>query len=157
MNKKPSLLISACLLGERCRYDGMSKPVRVPDVIKERFELIPICPEVMGGLETPRLPAERVGDRVINSAGGDVTENYMRGAAIALDICRRNDCRAAVLKEKSPSCGIGRIYDGSFTRTLKDGNGVSAELMAENGIALFGESDLEDENKLLKLMELYQM
>lgn len=137
------ILVSACLLGTACRYDGQSKPH--PGVLRllERHTLIPVCGEIMGGLPTPRVPSERCGERVLMRDGTDVTENYRRGAAEVLRLARLYGAEAAILKERSPSCGSGRIYDGSFTGTLTDGWGVTAELLRENGIPVYGESELE--------------
>ena len=99
----------------------------------------------MGGLPTPRIPAERMGnDKVMNQAGIDVTENYRRGAEEVLRLGRLFNCNTAILKEKSPSCGNGWIYDGTFSRTLVDGYGVTAELLRNNGFTVLGESDLEE-------------
>ena len=138
------LLVSACLLGEPCRYDGKSKPCEAVLRLRGKYELIPVCPEVLGGLPTPRVPAERQRDgRVKRADGADVSEEYAKGAAEALQIARENHCVVAILKEKSPSCGSGRIYDGSFTRTLTDGDGVCAELLKANGIYVLGESEAE--------------
>ena len=136
------LLISACLLGCPCRYDGASKPCPAVLALAERHELVPVCPEQLGGLPTPRPPAERQGDRVVTQSG-DVTEQYRRGAAEAVGLARLLKCDGAVLKEKSPSCGCGRVYDGTFSGTLTDGDGVTAELLKENGIKVYGESELE--------------
>ena len=138
------LLISACLLGARCRYDGASKAH--PEVLKlaERHTLVPVCPEQLGGLATPRVPAERQGDVVTTREGTDVTEAYRRGAEEALRLCRLLGCEAAVLKEKSPSCGCGQIYDGAFTRTLTEGDGVAAELLKAHGIPVYGESGIKN-------------
>ena len=118
------LLVSACLLGEPCRYDGRSKADARVLALAEKYELIPVCPEQLGGLPTPRVPSERSGERVITADGRDVTENYRHGAEAALALCVKNGCGAAVLKEKSPSCGCGRIYDGTFSRHLTAGDGV---------------------------------
>lgn len=138
------LLVSGCLLGLCCRYDGASKAH--PEVLnlKEKHELVPVCPEQLGGLSTPRPPSERQGDRVVARSGADVTEQYRRGAEEALRLCRLLDCDAAVLKERSPSCGCGMIYDGSFSGTLVPGNGVTAELLKGQGIPVYGESQLEE-------------
>ena len=138
------ILVSACLLGVSCRYDGKSKPHPAVLALQERHQLIPVCGEIFGGLPTPRTPAERVGDRVLTEAGRDVTAEYRRGAEEVLALARRLDCKAALLKERSPSCGTGEIYDGSFTRTLTAGDGVTAELLRASGIAVFGESRLAD-------------
>ena len=140
-----ALLISRCLLGDNCRYDGKSKPL--PDetlqALRARYDLIPVCPEVLGGLPTPRTPSERQGDRVVMKTGADVTEEYRRGAEAALQAARENQVCAAVLKERSPSCGKGKIYDGSFTGTLTEGNGVTAEMLLEKGFTVYGESEIE--------------
>ena len=138
------ILISACLLGIASRYDGKSKLPPENDVIWricERYEPIPFCPEVYGGLPTPRTPSERVLDKVIMKDGRDVTENYARGAEGALMLCKRLGITKALLKERSPSCGKGKIYDGSFSGVLTDGNGVCAELLMSEGIEVFGESE----------------
>jgi uncharacterized protein YbbK (DUF523 family) len=137
------ILISACLLGVRCRYDGASKPHPLMEELAGKHMLIPVCPEQLGGLPTPRPPAERQGDRVTAVTGMDVTEQYRRGAEETLRLCRFFGCEAAVLKEKSPSCGCRSVYDGTFTGALREGKGVTAELLEVNGIPVYGESDLE--------------
>ena len=134
------ILISACLLGCRCRYDGGSKPHPVARELARRHELVPVCPEQLGGLPTPRPPAERIGDRVVTRSGTDVTEQYRRGAEEALLLCELTGCRAAVLKERSPSCGSGEIYDGTFSGTLTEGDGVTAAALKKAGIPVYGES-----------------
>ncbi len=134
------ILISACLLGCRCRYDGASKPQPWLDALAEHHSLVPVCPEQLGGLATPRPPAERRGDRVVTREGGDVTAQYRRGAEEALRLCRQLRCEAALLKERSPSCGSGSVYDGTFTGTLTAGDGVTAELLRAQGIPVYGES-----------------
>lgn len=137
------LLISACLLGCRCRYDGASKEHPLVKRLADRHTLVPVCPEQLGGLSTPRPPAERLGSRVVTRAGGDVTDAYRRGAEEALCLCRLLGCTAAVLKERSPSCGHGEIYDGTFSGVLTDGDGVLAELLSANRIPVYGESQIE--------------
>lgn len=139
-----NLLISACLLGVPCRYDGSSKPHPLAEALAARYHLVPVCPEQLGGLATPRPPAERQGDRVTARTGADVTEAYRRGAESALTLCRLLDCRAAVLKERSPSCGHGEIYDGTFTAALTAGDGVTAELLSAHGIPVYGESRIQE-------------
>ena len=138
------ILISGCLLGVCCRYDGASKPHPLAQELAKKHELIPVCPEQLGGLATPRPPAERQGERIIAKTGLDVTEQYRRGAEETLKLCRLLNCDAAVLKERSPSCGSGEIYDGTFTGTLTNGDGVTAELLRANGILVWGESSIED-------------
>ena len=139
------LLISRCLLGAPCRYDGKSKPLAAETLqaLRARYDLIPVCPEVLGGLPTPRTPSERQGSRVVMKTGADVTAEYRRGAEAALQAARENHVCAAVLKERSPSCGKGEIYDGTFTGTLKEGNGVTAEMLINAGFAVYGESEID--------------
>lgn len=139
-----NVLISACLLGVKCRYDGKEKGFAKLKKLPEGINFIPVCPEQLGGLPTPRPPAERRGEKVINSAGKDVTENFLRGAEEALGIAKLFRCEYAVLKEKSPSCGTGLIYDGSFGKNLIVGMGLTAELLSQNGIDVMGESQFED-------------
>ena len=138
------ILVSACLLGVPCRYDGQSKAYALIDELCRRHEVVPICPEQLGGLPTPRVPAERQGERVITKEGGDVTMQYRRGAAEAVHLARKLGCTVAVLKERSPSCGSGAVYDGTFSGTLTDGDGVTVELLKVNGIPVYGESRLEE-------------
>lgn len=137
------LIISACLLGVPCRYDGKSKPMERLEELRKCVALLPICPECAGGLSTPRVPAEITGDRVVNREGVDVTEAYQKGARRSLELALREECGVALLKEKSPSCGKGRVYDGSFSGCLREGNGVCASLFLQSGIAVFGESELD--------------
>ena len=139
------LLVSRCLLGEPCRYDGRSVPSEgVLRLGEEGHILIPVCPEVEGGLSTPRPPAERQPDgRVVNREGQDVTVQYRAGAEIALARARREGCSAAIMKAKSPSCGNGCIYDGTFSRRLTAGQGVTAALLTEAGIPVFSEEQLD--------------
>lgn len=136
-----NVLISACLLGYCCRYDGSNNgPIEELVPLKERCHLIPICPEQLGGLTTPRLPAERLGDRVINTDGEDITMQYERGAREALRLARLFGCKYAILKSRSPSCGSGHIYDGTFTHTLIERSGTTAELLERNGITVLDET-----------------
>lgn len=142
MEKEP-LLISACLLGRPCRYDGASKPCANVRALEARYRLIPICPEVDGGLPTPRPASELQDDgSVKNRAGRDVTAEYRRGATLALQMAQRNGCRVALLKEKSPSCGAHGVYDGSFSGRLRDGEGLTVRLLRQNGIRVLGESEI---------------
>ena len=137
------ILISACLLGTCCRYDGASKGQPLVKALAEHHTLVPVCPEQLGGLPTPRPPAERQGGAVRTRSGIDVTDQYRRGAEETLRLCRLLGCEAAVLKERSPSCGSGTIYDGSFTGTVIPGDGVAAEKLRAAGVTLYGESELE--------------
>lgn len=140
--KKPVLLVSACLLGENCRWDGGNNRCESVAALTDRYDLLPFCPEQAGGLPTPRPPCERQGDRVIDREGGDRTDAFRKGALAAVEAARRAGAVGAVLKERSPSCGVGPIYDGSFTRTLVEGTGVTAEALREAGLPLWGESEV---------------
>lgn len=135
------LLISACLLGEPCRYDGASKPLqgRQLEALLQNHTLIPVCPEQLGGLPTPRTPSERRGTCVVMRDGTDVTAEYERGAAIVCALARRTGAEAALLKARSPSCGSGAIYDGTFTGTLTPGDGVTAEALKRMGLPVYTE------------------
>jgi len=136
-----NLLISACLLGFECKYSGGSN--RLPDEriarLKEKYRLIPVCPESAGGLPTPRDPSERLGEGVVSSKGRDVTAQFKKGAETALYLARKYNCKKALLKRNSPSCGGEYIYDGSFSGTLIPGEGVTAELLRAEGIEIIGE------------------
>ena len=144
--KDTPILVSACLLGRPCRYDGESRPVagitRLGEIAGVR--VIPICPECDGGLPTPRIPAERVGERVVSRAGTDVTVEYRLGAEKALKTARENGCRFALLKERSPSCGSTHIYDGTFTGKLISGRGVCCETLENAGIRVFSEEKIDE-------------
>ena len=140
------ILVSACLLGICCRYDGRGNPndAVLSLLNRDDITLIPVCPEQLGGLSTPRIPSERRGERVVNRAGEDVTSQFIRGAEEALRIAKLYGCQVAVLKERSPSCGCGRIYDGNFSGKLTDGDGVTAELLRREGIKVYGESQVTE-------------
>lgn len=142
---KEKVLISACLLGVNCKYNGGNNklPDEMIERLAEKLELIPVCPECYGGLTTPRTPAERLGDRVVTKTGADVTEQFEKGAAAALHLARLLGAKSAILKANSPSCGSGTIYDGSFSGVLVPGDGVTAELLKKHGI------NVTDENALL--------
>ncbi|HKL98485.1 MAG TPA: DUF523 domain-containing protein [Mobilitalea sp.] len=139
-----NILVSACLLGVNCRYDGSSTLIKNLDLLMERYHLIPICPEILGGLTIPRQPAEIVAGRVIYRSGEDVTEPFQRGAYEVLKLAKLYACKHAILKERSPSCGHDEIYDGTFSHTIVEGNGVLAELLASEGITVLGESQIEN-------------
>ena len=134
------ILVSACLLGCACRYDGQSKPYPLARELAKRGLAVPVCPEQLGGLPTPRSPSERRGERVVMNDGRDVTAEYRRGAEEALRLAELFDCGTAILKEKSPSCGSGLIHDGSFAGGLAPGDGVTTEVLKAHGIRVLGES-----------------
>ena len=139
-----NVLISACLCGEKCRYDGKDNLISNLDEIKKICNLIPVCPEVSGGLSTPRNPSEIVGGKVIMNNGADVTKEYKKGAETALKVALENGCKAALMKAKSPSCGSGKIYDGTFSRILTYGDGITVKLLKDNGIVVFDETQINE-------------
>ncbi|MBQ7788981.1 MAG: DUF523 domain-containing protein [Clostridia bacterium] len=137
------ILVSACLLGVPCRYDGKSKPQQEVMALKNKYELIPVCAEVLGGLTTPRIGAEIIGNKVIRKDGVDVTYEYNKGADKILEIAKENNCKTAILKSKSPSCGKGEVYDGTFKRALIKGDGILTRLLIKNGIAVYSEKEID--------------
>lgn len=138
------LLVSACLAGMPCRWDCAAKTnERVVKLIAKGLA-IPVCPEQLGGLTTPREPSEIRQDRVVSKSGEDVTAQFARGADIVVEIAKRYACTEAILKSKSPSCGSGRIYDGSFSGRLIEGDGVAAAALKANGIAVYSEEAFPD-------------
>ena len=139
-----NILVSACLLGECCRYDGKSKPCERVITLSNTYNLIPICPEVMGGLPTPRIPSEICGELVLMKDGRNVTQNYNSGAQKALEIAIENACTVAILKEKSPSCGSSLIHNGLFDGGLVEGDGITTQLLKKNGIRVLGESEITE-------------
>ena len=152
MKNKPKILISACLLGENCKYNGGNNADAIPadalDKLDQIYELIAVCPESMGGLATPREPAEicAKGRVLTKFSGRDVTREFLSGAQICADIARKNGCKIAVLKERSPSCGSGWIYDGSFTGRIVSGDGITAAALKKLGVRVVGESALVELN-----------
>ena len=136
-------VVSACLAGLHCRYDGRTnhKP-EVAELVASGLA-VPVCPEELGGLPTPRDPSDRRGDTVVSNAGRDVTFEFASGAEAALYIAEEYGCSAAILKARSPSCGSGMIYDGSFSGTLTDRDGVAAEMLKKNGISVFTEEEIK--------------
>ncbi len=140
-----NLLISACLLGVECKYSGGSNalPEETIEKLRTRYRLIPVRPETAGGLPTPRDPSERLGERVVSCRGADVTAQFKKGAEAALTLARRYGCTTALMKEHSPSCGSGLIYDGSFSGKLVKGDGCAAELLKAAGVSVVGENVTE--------------
>lgn len=144
------ILVSSCLMGFSCRYDGLSK-CRPELVDAVRRIAVPVCPEVLGGLSVPRPPSEiRGGDgrevwsglaRVVNVCGEDVTEAYLTGARIALSIGAQAGCTRAILKARSPACGSGAVYDGTFSARLRPGDGVFASLLKAHGLKVYTEDE----------------
>ncbi|MCM2284253.1 MAG: DUF523 domain-containing protein [Desulfobacula sp.] len=157
------ILISACLAGDRVRYDGRIVPLESLLLArwKEEGRLVKVCPEVAGGMTIPRPPAQITGGsgldvlrrkaRVMDNEGVDVTGFFIRGAEYALSMAQRFGVRLAVLKEKSPSCGVRWIYDGNFTSTLIPGEGVTAALLREHDVLIFSEQELDMVEGILRL------
>ena len=143
MNNKAKLLISECLCGASCRYDGKDNLIEQLPLLKDTFDLVTVCPEVLGGLSTPRDPAERQGKRVCTANGTDVTTEFHKGAQIALQIAMQQGCKQALMKAKSPSCGYKRIYDGTFSKTLREGNGCTVEALLMNNIEVYTEEEID--------------
>ncbi len=142
--EKPAIAVSACLLGQRCRYNGEIKPWSGVAELEKSFRIIPVCPELLGGLPVPREPSEISGDRVITRSGKDVTNAFVTGAEKTLESVKRNGCVAALLKERSPSCGRGLVHNGLFDGGMVSGNGIAADLLERNGIPVFGESQIQE-------------
>ncbi|HNW83689.1 MAG TPA: DUF523 domain-containing protein [bacterium] len=135
------IIISACLAGTPCRWDGIAKPdKRIIEMVKAG-KAIPVCPEQLGGLPTPRDPSEIANGRVISKKGTDVTAQFDKGAQIVLRLAKLFECKEAILKSRSPSCGSGKIYDGTFSGNLVSGDGITARLLKDNGITVHTEED----------------
>ena len=136
------ILVSGCLLGENCKYNGGNNySEKVAEYIKGH-EVISVCPECLGGLPTPRVPAEIVNDVVTNREGQIVDAEFRKGAKIALGIAKKEQIDVAILQSRSPNCGVKQIYDGTFTGTKINGQGVFAKLMNENGFKIIDVEDL---------------
>ena len=138
------ILISACLVGENCKYSGGNNLNPKIDALLEKYDLIPFCPEEIGGLPTPRNPSEQRGNFVYMDNGKDVTEQFEDGAKKALMLCLYLKINIAILKERSPSCGTHQIYDGSFSNKIIQGMGVTAKLLKENGIKVYSEDQIDE-------------
>ena len=136
-------LISACLLGKKCRYNGESNYDPNTVEFSKHVDYVEACPEELGGLPTPRVPCEIVGSKVVSKDGGDCTEEFLLGAEKTLEIAKERGVTKAILKSKSPSCGIYEIYDGTFSGVLKIGRGITADILEQNGIDLYSERDME--------------
>lgn len=138
------ILISACLVGDKTRYDGKGCYNPLIKELLKYYELVPFCPEVEGGLKSPRKKSERRGDLVLNEEGLDVTENFKEGASRALVLCKYLNIKLAILKDRSPSCGSTLIYNGYFENSVTNGKGVTAELLIKNKIKVINEDGIQD-------------
>jgi len=134
-------IVSACLAGIKCRWDGEARPCQKVIELVKQGKAIPVCPEQLGGLTTPRTPAEQKNNKVFTKDGKDVTAQFERGAEEALKIAKLVNCDEAILKAKSPSCGSGKVYDGTFSGKLIDGDGVFAKILKKNNIKVFTENE----------------
>lgn len=143
------ILISACLCGENCTYKKGNNYHKVAKDLVDSGKAIMVCPEVDGGLSTPRPPAEIIGDKVINSEGVDVTKEYKKGAQVALDTAIENNVSLAILQARSPSCGSHYIYDGSFSKRLIKGEGTTVSLLRQNGIKVMTIDDYIKANNIV--------
>lgn len=146
------ILISACLLGENVKYDGGHNSIVDNPFINKLLKLdmlIPFCPEVEGGLETPRVPVEIINNKAINQIGEDKTSYFNQGAQKTLELCKKHNIKYAILKFRSPSCGSGQIYDGTFSHTFISGDGISTKLLKENNIKVFTEKELGKIEKII--------
>lgn len=141
MKKQPMILVSACLAGIACRYDGNPNTYNPAVELVREGRAIPFCPEIVGGLPTPRTPCEIQGDRIMDRDGIDQTDAFVRGAEEGLRIAKLVGCREALLKANSPSCGCGRVYDGTFSGSIVDGDGMFARLLMDNGITVRTDED----------------
>lgn len=141
---KEKLIVSACLLGKNCKYNGTNNKNEKVLSLAEKYDIVPVCPECFGRLPVPRAPSEIKNGGVFSKDGKDVTEFFKAGAEKALEAAKKSGAAKAVLKARSPSCGKGRIYDGSFTGRVIDGDGITAALFKKNGISVFTEDETEE-------------
>jgi len=139
---KEKLLVSACFVSDGYKYDGTNNINDEILKLQDKYEFVLVCPEVYGGLNTPRKPSEGLNGKVFMNDGTDVTEEFKKGALKSLEKALNNGVKRALLKAKSPSCGYGKIYDGSFSHTVVDGNGVFVQLLLENNILVYTEEDI---------------
>jgi len=135
-------IVSACLAGIKCKWDGKSKSCQKVIELVRQGKAIPVCPEQLGGLTTPRAPAEQTGNKVFTKDGEDVTVQFEKGAKEALKIAKLANCNEVILKSKSPSCGSGKIYDGTFSGKLIDGDGVFVKILKKNNIKVLTEDEI---------------
>jgi len=137
------ILISACLVGDKCRYDGKGCYNPLVKQLLEKYELVPFCPEMEGGLKAPRLKSERRDDKVLNEKKIDVTKKFTDGADKALNLCKYLNIKTAILKEESPSCGVHIIYNGLFQNRKVPGMGITTELLKKHGIEVIADNEIE--------------
>ena len=140
------ILISACLLGENCKYDGGNNRNDTVLELVHGHDVIPVCPEALGGLRTPRVPSEIVDEKVINKEGISVDDEFRSGAKKAFEIALENGVDMAILQSRSPSCGVNEIYDGTFSGTLIPGRGIFAQMLVDAGIKVVDAGKIDEES-----------
>lgn len=140
---KDSLLVSGCLLGNNTKYNGKNNYIEGIDKLKDKYNLIVICPEVMGGLSIPRDPSEIKDGNVYSNKGLDVTNEFNKGALLAYELAVKHNCKAALLKDGSPSCGSKKIYDGSFNGNKIDGDGITVRMLRKLDFKIYTESEID--------------
>lgn len=141
------IIVSACLAGVECRYNGQAFPIPMVIEMVKKGQAISLCPEILGNLPIPRLSAEQCGRKIFSSDGHDVTIEYVTGAKIALDIAKLVGCKKAIVKSKSPTCGCGMIYDGTFSGKLIKGEGVFSKMLKQENIEVYTEDELHKWDK----------
>ena len=141
---KEKLLISSCLLGNNVKYNGKNNYVEGIYKLKDLYDLVIVCPEVMGGLSIPRIPSEIINDEVINKEKINVTKEFNKGKDIVLDLVKKYDIKKALLKDGSPSCGVNYIYDGTFSKTKIKGFGITTKLLKKNKIKVYSENEIQE-------------
>ena len=156
--QRDKILVSACLLGQAVRYDGKSMPHQAVIALGDRFELVPVCPECLGGLPTPRTPSEIVEAengrlRVESEDGEDRTDAFLAGARACVKIAREEGCKLAILKSRSPSCGYGQVYDGTFSGAIIHGYGVTTRFLTSSGVQVISENDVESFPTFVKICD----
>jgi uncharacterized protein YbbK (DUF523 family) len=135
-------IVSACLAGIKCSYKQKSNACQKVIDLVASGKAIPVCPEQLGGMPTPRIPSEKSGNKVISENGDDVTLQFIKGAKEAFRIAKLVGCNQAILKANSPSCGSGQVYDGTFSGTLVKGDGIFAKLLKDNGVTVISEKEI---------------
>lgn len=148
-----NILVSSCLIGTNCKWNGRNNLKEKVVNLKEHYNLIPFCSEVLGGMPTPRIPSEIIGNKVFNQINLDVTKYFNLGAKKVLEIALNSHCKYAILKDHSPSCGVNNIYDGTFSRKLIPGKGITAKLLESHGIKTFAEDEVDQLISLLNEKE----
>jgi uncharacterized protein YbbK (DUF523 family) len=141
---KIEYVVSACLAGCKCRYDGKDNLCPKVKQLVEEGRAVTVCPEVMGGMTTPRIPSERKDGKIVNSIGEDNTSYFIKGVEKSIEIVKEHNIKKAILKERSPSCGVHEVYDGSFSHKKIKGMGVTAQYLKEKGIIVYSEDEIPE-------------